>query len=155
MKRVLLLLLLAACGRYQPLRIVDPSGVQVDAGTLPKPSQCTVAFGGPSCCGADGRRAGTADCVDGEYECAPGTAVCECGGQPQEFHCADFCGSDAYVEPSCGGSGWICPVGLIATSTCPANTCWGEPGDLCLSPACVDGRWTCAGDDGGVHDPET
>jgi hypothetical protein len=146
------LLLLLACGTDYPLRSIDPPGVAVDAGHLPKPNHCTVAFGGPDCCGSDGRRTGAAACVDGEYVCS-GSAVCACGGEAQTFHCTDFCGSDAYVSPICSSGGWICPGSLITTSSCPAGTCWGEPGELCAAPQCIDGSWVCAGDDGGVRDP--
>jgi hypothetical protein len=153
MKRFVLLLLVCACGRHQPLRNVDPPGVRVDAGTLPKPSECTIPFGGPSCCGSDGRRVGSADCVDEQYVCSAG-AVCSCEGQPQTFHCSDFCGSDAFVDPVCGAGGWFCPSGLKSTADCPAGTCWGEPGDLCPA-VCVNGVWTCDDTDGGIRDPET
>lgn len=145
------IVLSAACGRAPPLRSIDPSGVAVDAGRLAKPNHCTVAFGGPDCCAADGRRTTQATCVDNEYACGTGT-ICSCADMPQTFHCSDFCGSDAYVSPICGSAGWQCPAGLIATSDCPPGTCWGEPGDACVSQ-CVDGVWVCETDDGGTHDP--
>jgi predicted small lipoprotein YifL len=148
---VLFLITAAACGRAPPLRSIDASKVIVDAGQLEKPSQCNVAFGGPQCCGPDNRSVGTAACIDGDYVCTTGV-ICGCGGQPQTFYCSDFCGSDAYVNPVCGGSGWICPGGLIQTNQCPANTCWGEPGDLCQLPQCVNGAWSCESD-GGINDP--
>ena len=142
----------AACGRDHPLRSIDSSGVAVDAGQLPKPDNCTVAFTGPDCCDAAQQRLGSAACVDGDYVCTSGE-ICGCHGQAQTFHCSDFCGSDAFVSATCGGAGWICPPGLIETSSCPPDTCWGEPGDLCLAARCVEGRWVCENDDGGTQDP--
>jgi hypothetical protein len=135
------------------LRSIDHPGVAFDAGRPARPDTCTVAFGGPDCCAEDGRRTGAAVCSEGEYVCSAG-AVCSCGAEPQTFHCTDFCGSDAYVSPLCGATGWVCSPGLIATSSCPPDTCWGEPGDLCAAPRCVDGAWVCEPDDGGVRDPD-
>ena len=155
MHRGLLLLpiALAACGRHPPLRVIEPGPARVDAGHVTRPpSGCTVAFGGPSCCAPDGRRVSSATCVNDDYVCSEGS-ICECVGEPQDFYCSDFCGSDAYVDPICGAAGWVCPAGLTPTNACPAGTCWGEPGGLCIAPQCVNGAWTCASEDGGINDP--
>jgi hypothetical protein len=150
----IVILVLSACGRVTPLRTLEPEGATAvarhDAGATAPPSGCDVAFGGPDCCAGDGTgaRVTSATCQAGSYVCSQG-AVCSCHGQAQTFFCTDFCGSDAFVEPTCGAAGWLCPSGLIETSSCPKGTCWGEPGEGCLA-VCRDGEWTCEPLDGGT-----
>lgn len=135
MLRALLLLLLVACG--EPTRPLGPDAADAGPGATCTSDGPTA----PPCCGQAGNRLRAADCVDGAWTCAEG-AACECQGVPATFICTDTCGSDAFIDPTCSEEGWTCR-GMQRTSDCPAGTCWGYPGDCCVAPACVDGRWQC------------
>lgn len=144
------LLLATACPQVpvsQPIRPTLHLAVDggfdggVDGG-FTQPPTCTLPFGGPDCCSSAGARVGGATCTTSGYVCSEGT-LCLCNGTSAGFHCIDACGTDAFVSATCGTSGWQCPTGLIKTTDCPAGTCFGEPGDCCIGPHCVDGQWTC------------
>jgi len=148
---VLLVLLVAGCGRSIGLRPIDKPpvtviGISADAGTVDAGIaalvSCSLPFGGPDCCGSTNARVGSASCSDGGYVCEAG-ALCACQGAPAAFHCVDVCGGDAYTGAVCTLAGWACPQGLIKTSDCPAGTCFGEPGDCCIGAQCNLGAWTC------------
>ncbi|MBK7865053.1 MAG: hypothetical protein IPJ65_41930 [Archangiaceae bacterium] len=151
----LFLLLAISCGRSYPvIGTVSPPSLTLDAGRIEPdagPTGCNVPFGGPNCCDSAGTHVGGATCTADRYTCTTGT-VCACAGEPQAFYCSDVCGSDAYINPTCGAAGWFCPSGLIKTTDCEPGTCWGEPGDACQT-RCVDGRWSCVDTDGGTDDP--
>lgn len=98
---------------------------------------------GPPCCDSAGNRVTSAQCSEGVCRCAVG-AFCVCQGAPAGFLCTDFCGSDAVMDPECSDTGYTCPRGFTQTNSCPSGTCWGEPGDCCVNPSCVDGAWRCA-----------
>ena len=141
---------LAGCS-HEPLGGVDGAGL-ADGGT--GALACTAGQLPPACCDGAGQRVGTASCGSAQkWSCAQG-ALCTCGGVAATFVCSDFCGSDAYVDPLCDGSAWRCPQGTpVRSDTCPAGTCWGEPGDCrcCANngagprvPAvCDNGTWGC------------
>lgn len=96
---------------------------------------------GPPCCDVEGQRLRSASCVEGQWSCEA-DAFCTCRGAPARGVCTDFCGSDAFVDPSCEADGWSCGA-LQSTETCPAGTCFGDPGECCLGPVCKDGAWRC------------
>lgn len=141
-------LLLLACGREVPELLLLPGSptlnastrsVEADAGA-PGPGCGTVPFG-PDCC-EGGRRVTSATCIADTWTCTSGS-FCTCAGQPQPFQCAEYCGSDAFVPPDCVNGEWMCSRPTMPTSTCRADTCWGEPGECCGAPSCVDGGWVC------------
>jgi hypothetical protein len=107
-------------------------------------------FSGPSCCGAQGQRIGSADCKAGQWLCEAPGALCLCDGKPQAYSCSDLCGSDVFFEPTCEGGAWTCGPGKVKTSDCPPGTCWGEPGQCCdesgtpVAPVCDNGSWEWA-----------
>lgn len=122
------------------------AGVGEDAGGSPDGGAAGCRQGSPlapPCCNVSGARVMSATCAaDGEeWTCDEG-ALCECAGEPASFVCSDGCGSDAFIDPTCEAGGWTCGS-LVATNTCPADTCWGMPGDCCVNPTCEDRRWTC------------
>lgn len=135
MHRVLVVLLAVAC--------TDPLVTAADAGSIDGGvDECrTGSFLGPPCCDEAGRRVAGAVCTAGAWSCDLGER-CECEGEQASFVCADFCGSDAFVDARCGAEGWTCD-GLVRTSDCPSDTCWGMPGDCCVNPTCVEGAWRC------------
>ncbi|MEW5741128.1 MAG: hypothetical protein AB1938_19555 [Myxococcota bacterium] len=157
---VSLFLLLVGCGRAglsEPLPYA-PCPECVDVFILPDAGQtgtapdagnedagvvlpCNHVPVGPDCC-AGGRRVTSASCVDDAWVCTQG-AFCTCEGQPQTFQCSDFCGSDAFLPPVCRNGQWMCERPFIETTLCAPDTCWGEPGDCCGAPSCVDGGWVC------------
>ncbi|GMU62838.1 MAG: hypothetical protein AMXMBFR34_46010 [Myxococcaceae bacterium] len=110
----------------------EDAGVVLPCGNVPF---------GPDCC-AGATRVSSATCVDGAWACTQGS-FCACEGQPQGFQCTDFCGSDAFVPPVCRNGQWICERPFVETTLCAPDTCWGEPGDCCGAPSCVDGGWVC------------
>lgn len=136
----LLGLLLAACP--SPISIRDAgAGASDDAGSSGSAS-CGNLPVGPPCCNAVGDRLMSADCDDtGEWSCEEGE-LCECEGEGASFICSDACGSDAFAEPTCEAGGWSCG-GLVRSDSCPDDLCWGDPGDCCVNPSCVDGAWEC------------
>lgn len=119
--------------------VASDAGQPVDAGVQ---LACDGRPIGPDCC-EGGQRVTSASCLEDRWVCERG-AYCECGGAPQGFSCSDFCGSDIINPPACANGQWACGRGLVETSTCPADTCWGSPGDNCLDPKCLSGRWVCA-----------
>lgn len=139
-----LALLLAACP--SPTGIGD-GGKRTDAGTVSDAGETGTAScgnlpNGPPCCGVSGDRVTSADCGDdGDWSCAEGE-LCECEGEAASFICSDFCGSDAFVDPTCDAGGWSCE-GLVRSDSCADDVCWGDPGECCISPSCVDGSWQC------------
>lgn len=143
--RVVLVVALAGCGRAS---LLTPLSVRADAGgrisiTADGGARtCDDAPFGVDCC-VNGQRVTSASCVDGAQVCEAGEP-CSCAGVAQTFNCVDFCGTDAVSAPVCRFGQWQCASGLMKTSDCPRGTCWGEPGDCCAQPACVDGAWTCA-----------
>lgn len=141
--QVTLLLALGACGRTST---VDAGVVALDASVVvPRDAgltACEAAPFGVDCC-RNGQRVTSARCVNGAQVCDDG-APCSCGGVAQTFNCVDFCGTDAVSGPECVNGVWRCASGLISTSTCPAGTCWGLPGDCCQQPRCEAGEWKCA-----------
>lgn len=155
-------LVLAGCGRgaltepvpYAPCPECEDAFFPPDAGlatVLPSPDAgphdagvvlpCGNVPFGPDCC-TGGARVASASCVDGAWACGAAD-FCTCEGVPQDFQCSDFCGSDAFVPPICANGHWICERPFFETSQCGPDTCWGEPGDCCGAPSCVDGGWVC------------
>jgi hypothetical protein len=108
------------------------------------PVDCGTTAMAPSCCNAEGGRVDSARCEADAWACAEG-ALCECNAEKAAFQCTDFCGSDVFMEPTCTANGWDCG-GLIRTDACPADTCWGLPGECppdALWTQCLQGRWSC------------
>lgn len=121
-----------------PLSATGDAGVDLDAGVaLP----CGNTPIGPDCC-ANGARVSSATCEAGAWTCG-GAAFCTCEGVPQTFSCTDVCGSDAFLSPVCANGQWSCARPFIETTLCAPDLCWGEPGDCCGAPSCVDGGWVC------------
>ncbi len=135
-------LLLAGCGRA-PIVVHGDAGFQLFDSGVPDAgiARCDDAPFGVDCCVND-QRVTSARCENGAQVCDSGE-VCACAGAPQRFNCVDFCGTDAFTGPVCNAGHWECAAGLQPSSQCPANTCWGEPGDCCVNPSCVDGAWVC------------
>ena len=142
MRRALLIIssTFLACGAPGSLKLVTARptiALSADAGT-----GCGTLPFGPDCC-EGGRRVSSARCVSDAWACTTGT-FCTCAGKAQPFQCAEFCGSDAFAPPDCVNGEWVCSGPTMPTSSCRADTCWGEPGDCCGGATCVDGGWTCA-----------
>lgn len=114
------------------------AGIVPDAGASPCADNLPV---GPPCCNESGSRVVSAECGDDGWTCDEG-ALCECDGEPASFICSDFCGSDAFADPTCSEQGWSCE-GLIRSDSCEEDVCWGDPGNCCVNPSCVDGQWQC------------
>lgn len=114
---------------------------RVDSGTPPVSPY--AGPDGPPCCDSAGARLTSASCTAGICTCSTGT-FCLCAGAPAAFACSDFCGSDAFIDAQCTAEGWSCGSGMVRTDSCAAGTCWGEPGDCCVNPSCVDGAWQCS-----------
>ena len=136
-----LLLLLACSGGPRSLEL-QPGTVTLNGAPREARSVgCGTLPFGPDCC-EGGRRSGEARCVADQWTCG-GSPFCTCAGKPQEFLCAEYCGSDAFVAPDCVNGQWVCSRPTMPTSMCRADTCWGEPGECCGAPSCVDGGWVC------------
>jgi hypothetical protein len=143
------------CGSWD-----DGCGVSLDCGvctggTCSQAGVCKAGAGcqspvGVPCCDGGGSRLGSAECRNDAWVCEVGGSLCTCAEVEVSFVCADFCGSDVFLDPECAEAGWACPFGLIATDTCPADTCWFEPMPCCddstgdqVATLCEDGAWTC------------
>ncbi len=142
-------MVILGCGRLSGVTPIEPrlAVIGVDAGHVedggvPTSSMCSLPFEGPDCCGDTGSRVGSAQCSDQSYVCETGT-LCTCLNAAAGFHCVDVCGGDAFVSATCSATGWTCASGLIKTSDCPAGTCFGDPGECCIGPQCLQGQWTC------------
>ena len=146
-------LLVLGCGQAAPVPLIFPT-VEVNGGTRSDAGAgsdagarsaagtgCGTLPFGPDCC-EGGQRITSATCIADAWTCASGS-FCTCAGVPQAFQCAEFCGSDAFAPPECLNGRWQCGGPTRPTSVCPADTCWGEPGDCCGAPSCVDGGWVC------------
>lgn len=131
-----LLLALCACERVERVEL------HPEVRLVAKSTQPTCSPFGVDCCD-DGVRVTSTSCVNEVPTCERGS-ICSCGGVEQSFNCVNFCGTDAFTGPSCVNGEWRCDDGLISSSTCPDNTCWGEPGDCCKQPRCEAGQWQCA-----------
>jgi hypothetical protein len=122
------------------VEVADAADAVEDTGEPPIPCGAPLTPVGPPCC-VGGNRVSDGECRDGVWFCAQG-GLCQCAGAPITFVCSDFCGSGAFVDAVCGDEGWSCGA-LVRSDSCPPETCWGDPGDCCINPSCVDNRWEC------------